>query len=251
MPSATFAGSDGFMASPSRWGRGLRVGGAAGGQRLVPLLAGPLQQPADLAVHPTQVVQQPIAERAHLIGLLHHHRPLLLHLGADLLGHLPSLLQHPLRLGGDLVPQLLGLLLGLLDDRVGPTPTILHQLLGRATGLRQQCRGLPTDLLEGWRPLLEAGDLILQLDPGPFGGGVLVHGLRQAGGELGEVGVDLLGVVPTPHHLKGWRSLAVGPSSLRVRLVRAHGTPSIHDAHNPPLASRQQDRISATYGANR
>jgi hypothetical protein len=34
-------------------------------------------------------------------------------------------------------------------------------------------------------------------------------------------------------------------------LVRAHGTPSIYDAHNPPLAPRQQDRISATYGANR
>ena len=94
MPSATFAGSDGFMASPSRWGRGLRVGAAAGGQRQVPLLAGPLQQPADLAVHPAQVVQQPIAELAHLVGLLHHRRPLLVHLAADLLGHLPSLPQH-------------------------------------------------------------------------------------------------------------------------------------------------------------
>jgi hypothetical protein len=28
-------------------------------------------------------------------------------------------------------------------------------------------------------------------------------------------------------------------------------TPSIHDAHNPSLAPRQQDRISGTYGANR
>jgi hypothetical protein len=36
-----------------------------------------------------------------------------------------------------------------------------------------------------------------------------------------------------------------------VWLVRTHGTPSIHDAHNPPLAPRQQDPISATYGANR
>jgi hypothetical protein len=29
-------------------------------------------------------------------------------------------------------------------------------------------------------------------------------------------------------------------------LVRVHGTPSIHDAHNPSMAPRQQDRISGT-----
>jgi hypothetical protein len=40
------------------WGRDLRVG-APDGQCLVPLRAGPLQQPTDLAMHPTQVVQQP------------------------------------------------------------------------------------------------------------------------------------------------------------------------------------------------
>jgi hypothetical protein len=202
-------------------------------------------------VHPTQVVQQPIAELAHLVGLTRHRRPLLLHLKADLLGHLPCLLQHPLRLAGDLRPQLLGLLLGLLNDRLGPAPAILDQLLGRAAGLLQQRGGLPTDLLEGRRPLPQADDLALELGPCPFASGVLVDRLLQACGELGEVGVDLLAVVATPHHLKGWRSLVVGPSSLRVRLVRAHGTPSIHDAHNPSLAPRQQDRISSTYSANR
>jgi hypothetical protein len=98
----------------------------------LPLHAGPLQQPADLAVHPTQVVQQPIAELTHLIGLMHHRRPVGLHLGADLLGHLPRLLQYLLRLGGDIGPHLLGLLLGLLDDRVGAAPGVLDHLLGRA-----------------------------------------------------------------------------------------------------------------------
>ena len=37
-------------------GRGLRLGGAAGAQRLVALHAGPLQQPADLAMDPTKVI---------------------------------------------------------------------------------------------------------------------------------------------------------------------------------------------------
>jgi hypothetical protein len=159
------------------------------------LLAGPLQQPTDLAVHPTQVVQQPVAELAHLIGLTHHHHPLGLHLGTDLLGHLPRLLQDLLRLGGDLGPHLLGLLLGLLDDRVGAAPGVLDHLLGGAAGLHQQRRGFPADLLEGGRSLLEGGDLVLELGPGPVGGGVLVHGLLQAPSELGEVGVDLLGVI--------------------------------------------------------
>src|SRR4029453_16290178 len=62
------------------YGHRLRVSGGAGGQRLVPLLAGPLQQAADLAVHPTKVVQQPVAELTHLVGLTHHRRLLLLHL---------------------------------------------------------------------------------------------------------------------------------------------------------------------------
>jgi hypothetical protein len=147
---------------------------------------------------------------------------------------------------------------GLLDDRVGPAPGVLDHLLGRAAGLLQQRRRLPTDLLKGRRPLPKASDLTLELDPRPFGGGVLVDRLVQARGELGEVGVDLLGVVAAPHHPEGRRPLAVVLSRLRgvltgpwVRLVCAHGTPSIHDAHNRPLASRQQDRISATYGANR
>jgi hypothetical protein len=90
-----------------------------------------------------------------------------------------------------------------------------------------------------------------ELGPGPFGGGVLVDGLLQAGGELGEVGVDLLGVVTAPDHPKGRRSLPIMLSGLLVRLVRAHGTLFIHDAQNPSLPPRQQDRISATYGANR
>jgi hypothetical protein len=84
-----------------------------------------------------------------------------------------------------------------------------------------------------------------------IGAGELIDRLPQARGELGEVGVDLLAVIAAPHHLKGRRSLVVVSSGLRVRLVRAHYTPSIHDAHNPPLAPRQQDRISSTYSANR
>jgi hypothetical protein len=218
--------------------------------RLVPLHAVPLQQPADLTVHPTQVVQQPITELAHLIGLMHHRRPLPLYLAADLLGHLMGLLRHPPRLGGDIGPQLLGLLLGLLDDGVGAAPGVLDQLLGRAAGLLQQRGDLPTDLLEGRRPLLK-------LVTSPWSSARACSALAywstacRRRGKLGEVGVDLLAVVAAPHHLKGRRSLAGVPSSLRVRLVRAHDTPSIPDAHNPPLAPRQQDHISSTYRTNR
>src|SRR4030095_13428519 len=100
-------------------------------------------------------------------------------------------------------------------------------------------------------PLLEAGDLILELGPGPFRGGVLVDRFLQAGGELGEVGIELLGVVAAPHPPKRRRPLPIVLAGRWVWLICAHGHPSIHDAHNPPLASRQQDRISGTYGANR
>ena len=111
-------------------GRGLGIGGAASGQRLVPLRANPLQHRADRAVHPTQVVHQPVAELMYLLGLAVQRRPLLLHLAVDPVGDLARLLQGLLRLVGDVRPNLLGLLLGLLDDGVGAAPGVLDELLG-------------------------------------------------------------------------------------------------------------------------
>src|SRR6266508_2761349 len=71
----------GGLLNKVRWRIGLGPGGVVG-QRRLPILvpAGPLQQGADVAMHPTQILQQPIAELPHLLRLGIQRRPLLLHL---------------------------------------------------------------------------------------------------------------------------------------------------------------------------
>jgi hypothetical protein len=186
----------------------------------------------------------------YLLGLAVQRRPLLLHLAVDLVGDLARLLQGLLRLVGDLRPSLLGLLLGLLDDGLGVAPGILDQLLGRAARLLEQGGGLPAELLQ--RRLTEPGDLALQLSPCLFGLGVAVDRLPQAGGEPGELalqlgpglfglgvavdrllqardelwqeGVDLLAVIPAPHHPEGRGPVRIVLPRLRGWFVHAHGT---------------------------
>ena len=158
-------------------GRGLRLGvghlrrgsEAADGQGALALLAGTLQEAADLAVDPAEVVQQAVAELAHLLGLAEQRRPLLLDLPADVVGDLAGLLQRLLGFALDVGPGLLGLLLGLLDDRVGTAPGVLDQLLARTARLLEQRGRLPAELLERRRALPEVPGLTLQLGPRPFG----------------------------------------------------------------------------------
>src|SRR6266508_2685549 len=147
---------------------GLGPGGAAGHRWLL-LLAGPLQQRADVAMHPTQILQQPVAELPHLLGLGIQRCPLLLHVLADLLGRPGCLRHHRLRLAGHVRPDLLGLLLGPLHDHLSAAPGLLHQLLARPARILQHRGRLGAELLERRGCLLpQAGDLALQLDPCPF-----------------------------------------------------------------------------------
>jgi hypothetical protein len=87
-------------------GCGFWVGG---GQGLILLAAGSLQQRRDLTIDPTKIDQQYLTELLHLLALAAQRRPFLVGLSANLLGELPCLPQRLLGLAGHLGADLLGL----------------------------------------------------------------------------------------------------------------------------------------------
>ena len=80
------------------------------------------------------------------------------------------------------------------------------------------------ELLERRRPLAQVVELAPQRGLGLLGRGVEADRLLEARQQLGDVGVDLVAVVPAPDHPEGRRSLPASRAGPRFWLVHAHGT---------------------------